>query len=93
MSEQQVAQDNSTSINNAPKKEQARRLKCPKGMKLPTAIKAMAALSKGLSTADRNHLMRSFGIAIHEAGVKVKTAAREAANKQRAANKTADTAA
>lgn len=46
-------------------KEEVPVLKCPKNMKLPKAVKAMAALS-GKSKEDQRFLMRSIGIALHE---------------------------
>lgn len=79
----QPQQDNSTSINKEKKAEQPRRVKCPKGMKLPRAVKIQVALMKGRTKEFKNHMMRSMGIAIHEAAAKVKNAARESSNKQR----------
>jgi len=52
-------------------------LRCPKNMKLPKAIKAMAALM-GKSKADQNFLMRSMGIAISEQASKSKSNQRDA---------------
>ena len=51
-------------------------LRCPKGMKLPKAVKAMAALS-GRNKADQNFLIRSMGIAIHEQANKSKSSSRD----------------
>ena len=47
------------------------------------------ALMKG-TQAQRNQFGHMLGMAIHEAEAKIKNAAREAANKQRAAIKAAD---
>lgn len=80
-------QDNSTSINKEKKPDQPRKVKCPKGMKLPRAVKLQVALMKGRTKEFKKAWMRSMGIAIHEAAAKVKSAARESANKQRAAAK------
>jgi len=81
--DQTTPQDNSTSINKEKKAEQPRRVKCPKGMKLPRAVKIQVALMKGRTKEFKNHMMRSMGIAIHEAAAKVKNAARTEANKSR----------
>jgi len=59
-------------------------VRCPKGMKLPKAIKAMAAMS-GRSKADTNLIMRLMGVAIHEAAYKVKNAQSETAKQLRGA--------
>ena len=80
-------QDNSTSINKVAKPEQPRRVKCPKGTKLPRAVKIRAALASWKTQADKNAYMRSMGIAIHEAALKIKSAARSEANKSRNAAK------
>ena len=80
-------QDNSTSINKEKKAEQPRRVKCPKGMKLPRSVKTRAALASWKTKEDKNHYMRSMGIAIHEAALKIKSAARTEANKSRNAAK------
>lgn len=77
-------QDNSTEINKAPKQEQPRRVKCPKGMKLPKSIKGQAALMKGRTKEFKKAWMRAMGIAIHEAASKVRAAARTETNRQRA---------
>lgn len=61
------------------------KVKCPKGMKLPKAVKAQAALMKGRSKEFKKAWMRSMGIAIHEAATKVRMAARSETNKQRMA--------
>ena len=82
-------QDNSTSINKEKKQEQQPRVKCPKGMKLPRSVKVQVALMKGRTKEFKKAWMRSMGTAIHEAAAKVKSAARESANKQRAAAKSA----
>ena len=82
-----VTQDNSTSINKEKKAEQPRRVKCPKGMKLPRAVKIRVALMKGRTKEEKNKMMRSMGIAIHEAANKIKNAARSEANKSRNAAK------
>lgn len=53
------------------------RLVCPKGMKLPTAIKAMAAQLPGsLSNAERKHFMKVMGIALAESSKFTKSNAR-----------------
>ena len=43
-------------------------------MKLPTAVKRMAALMKG-TKEERNHFMRSMGVAMHEAQYRTRTVA------------------
>jgi len=57
------------------KKDQVQPLRCPKGMKLPSYVKAMSASIKG-SKADRRYYMRLMGIAIHEMAIKSKNASR-----------------
>jgi hypothetical protein len=53
------------------------RLKCPKGMKLPKSVKTQAALGGFTNQADRNHYMRSQGIALHEANQKARSSQRD----------------
>ena len=60
-------------------KEEVPVLKCPKNMKLPKAVKVMAALS-GKSKEDQRFLMRSIGIALAEQGVKSKANASRSNN-------------
>lgn len=52
-------------------------LRCPKNMKLPKAVKVMAALM-GKSKETQNFLMRSMGIAISEQALKTKSTQRDA---------------
>lgn len=81
-----VAQDNSTEINKKPGEPSPRRVKCPKGMKLPRSVKVQVALMKGRTKEFKKAWMRAMGIAIHEAAAKVKSAARTESNRQRSAS-------
>lgn len=59
---------------------QEQKLRCPKGMKMATAIKIM-----GLSfsdKADRNFFQRTMAIAQHESVTRMKMAARDKFNPQ-----------
>ena len=64
----------------ADQKVEQYKLRCPKGMKLPSAVKIAAAMMNR-SKEDKNFFMRSMGIAIHEAAYKVKNAQRDQAAK------------
>ena len=67
--------ENQTSNNDQPKNKQTYNgVRCPKNMKLPTAVKRMAALMKG-TKEERNHFMRSMGVAMHEAQYRTRTVA------------------
>jgi hypothetical protein len=57
--------------------EYEQRQKCPKGMKLPKSVKTQAALGGFTNQADRNHYMRSQGIALHEANQKSRSSQRD----------------
>jgi hypothetical protein len=64
------------------KKVEALPLRCPKGMKMPSYVKAMTA-QLDRSKADKNYIMRAFGIAIHEAAYKIKNTQRDAAKSRK----------
>ena len=78
--------NNTDSNINKEKKVPQVRLKCPKGMKLPKAIKRIAALMDG-TREEKRHYMKVMGIAIHESTAKARAASRDIANKARAEEK------
>jgi hypothetical protein len=63
------------SAENQPNNLQ-KRIRAPMGMKLPTAVKRIAAGGLYDDKAARSHYMRTTGIAIHEAALKIKNAAK-----------------
>lgn len=72
-------------VKTSEKVEQKMKTKCPKGMKLPTSIKRMAAGMRGATKAERRDFMRAMGRAIHDAAYKLKNANKAAGNTPRSA--------
>ena len=68
-----------------PNQKQVRQ-RCPKGMKLPTHVKAMAAALYSHSTAERKHFMRTMGTALHEAALNAKRTQRDSSSGPRSNN-------
>ena len=57
--------------------KQQKRIKCPKGMKLPRSIKIQAALMRDDAPGARNSFMRKMGIVIHQAAIWAKSSGRD----------------